>query len=522
GANGQAAFSGLASGASYPYTVSAANYNAYSGSATAGTNATATLVRTLVSETITVTSDGTTAVSGASVTLNGVTVVSGANGQAAFGGLSSGASYPYTISATNYNAYSGSATAGTNATATLVRTLVSETITVTSDGTTPIAGATVRLFLSLPTVRVSTNRKALIAPIQTATTGSDGTATFTGLASGQTYAYTVGATNYDNRNGTFSAGTPVTVTLNRTLVDETITVTSDGTTPISGASVTLNNTTVSTGDAGTATFTGLLAGQSYAYTITATNYNTVTGAATAGTAITATMTLAIVSETITVTSDGTTPIAGATVTLNNSTTTTNQYGQAVFTGLTSSKGYAYTVTATNYDTYNGNATAGTPATITMVRTLVSETITVTSDGTTPISGASVTLNNTTVSTGSDGTATFTGLSMGEVYTFYVSATNYVGIQSNCQAGSNLIVTLTSSLVSSTITVVDGSGDAISGARVIVNNTTKFTDANGQVTFTGLVRWGAYTYSISASGYNSASGYIFGGVSMKIWMTAPNG
>ncbi|MDR3711167.1 MAG: carboxypeptidase regulatory-like domain-containing protein, partial [Capsulimonadaceae bacterium] len=233
---GSVLFSGLAqlaAGSTYTVTVSLANYVTSSAdvTVTGGQDllATVNLPRILLASTITVTSDGTTAVSGASVTLNGVTVVTGANGQAAFTGLASGAPYPYTVSATNYNAYSGSATAGTNATATLVRTLVSETITVTSDGTTPISGASVTLSGV------------------TVVTGANGQAAFSGLASGALYAYTVSAANYNAYSGSATAGTNATATLVRTLVSETITVTSDGTTPIAGASVTLNGVTVVSG-----------------------------------------------------------------------------------------------------------------------------------------------------------------------------------------------------------------------------------------------------------------------------------
>lgn len=108
--------------------------------------------------------------------------------------------------------------------------------------------------------------------------------------------------------------------------------------------------------------------------------------------------------------DGTDPIAGASVVIGQTTKTTNDSGVASFTGVTegtvsatiSKDGYTSKTESLSVDSTH---TSFTVSLVAVTPTTVNISATVTSDGTTPIQGATVTLTDTT-----DSSKTFTGTS----------------------------------------------------------------------------------------------------------------
>lgn len=108
--------------------------------------------------------------------------------------------------------------------------------------------------------------------------------------------------------------------------------------------------------------------------------------------------------------DGTDPIAGASVVIGETTKTTNDSGVASFTGVTegtvsatiSKDGYTSKTESLSVDSTH---TSFTVSLVAVTPTTVNISATVTSDGTTPIQGATVTLTDTT-----DSSKTFTGTS----------------------------------------------------------------------------------------------------------------
>lgn len=130
------------------------------------------------------------------------------------------------------------------------------------------------------------------------------------------------------------------------------------------------------------------------------------------------------------------------------------------------------------------------------------------DGENAISGATVTLTDadsqtTSETTDSDGAVSFEDIDNGE-YTLTISKEGYATItESIVMAGVDLELNATLIAIGDlTITVDDGT-DAISGATVIIGETSKTTDANGEVEFTDMP-YDDYSATISKEGYTTAT------------------
>lgn len=128
-------------------------------------------------------------------------------------------------------------------------------------------------------------------------------------------------------------------------------------------------------------------------------------------------------------------------------------------------------------------------------------ITVT-DGTDPISGATVTINSTDKTTNASGKAEFE-LYEGD-YTVTATKTNYTTASDTVDLNEHN-TTLTLELeVTDTITITIDDGDdtptAIEGAKVIIGETEKTTDSNGQCTFTEMT-YDDYDVTVVAEGYD---------------------
>ena len=124
-----------------------------------------------------------------------------------------------------------------------------------------------------------------------------------------------------------------------------------------------------------------------------------------------------------------------------------------------------------------------------------------SDGTDPISGATVTIGDDEETTDSDGEASFESVYIG-ANTVTVTKTGYADKTATINVDdSHTSFDIELEVVDTiTITVDDGT-DAIEGASVVIGETTKTTDSSGECTFTNMT-YDDYSASISAEGYTT--------------------
>ena len=127
-----------------------------------------------------------------------------------------------------------------------------------------------------------------------------------------------------------------------------------------------------------------------------------------------------------------------------------------------------------------------------------------SDGTNPISGATVTIGDNEETTDEDGEATFESVYEGS-QTITVTKTGYADKTSTVTVDdSHTSFTIELEVVDTiTITVDDGDDTptAIEGASVKIGSTTKTTDSNGQCTFANMT-YQDYSAEVSAEGYTT--------------------
>ena len=127
-----------------------------------------------------------------------------------------------------------------------------------------------------------------------------------------------------------------------------------------------------------------------------------------------------------------------------------------------------------------------------------------SDGTNPISGATVTIGDDEETTDEDGEATFESVYEGS-QTITVSKTGYADKTSTVTVDDSHTSFEIELEVVDTITITVDDGDdtptAIEGASVKIGSTTKTTDSNGQCTFTGMT-YQDYSAEVSATGYTT--------------------
>jgi titin len=423
------------------------------------------------------------------------------------------------------------------------------------------------------------------------TTSTAVTCTVTGLITGDSYTFSVAAVNIVGVGPASSASPAVSLTTPNapaaptTVVASATSITVTWATPtntgpaITGYQINDTNTTTSTtgtnvcaGSTGSTTtactVTGLIAGDSYTFTVAGINVvgtgtysaastgllvNAVPGAPVAPTAAGASATSITVNwsapsdtgtaitgyqindHNVTANTNGTNVCAGSTV----STTTT-----CTVTGLIAGNSYTFTVAAIN--SYGTGAFSpvsnavllvvpGTPAkpsaTVT-TGTSVTVTWTAPSDTGPAISGYQINDTNTTTSTtgtnvcaGSTGstttTCTVTGLIAGDNYTFTVAAINAVGTGSFSPASSALLVNAipgapaapstsvaSATSISITWTAPADTGTAITGYQINEHNVTANTNGTNvcvgstgstttTCTVTGLIAGDSYTFTVAA-------------------------
>lgn len=280
--------------------------------------------------------------------------------------------------------------------------------------------------------------------------------------------------------------------------------------PIEGAEVTFNNLIVSTDATGDAVFERTQMGE-YTYSVSKTGYIGVTdkplSVNTADVLEIATLLLPGYNATFTIT-DGTSPIQGATVTIDGIDVISDADGKAIFTDVSNGT-YSYSVSKSGYETKMGNVTVEDGDIFENVALeLLTYTLTFNvSNGTSAIDGASVTINTTTVTTDASGHAVFTNM-VPNTFSYSVSATGYnnaSGSVTVTNADVTKDVTMSLTAYSITFTVNNGTG-AIAGASITINTTTVTTDASGHAVFTNILP-NTYSYSVTANSYNNASGTV---------------
>ena len=412
---------------------------------------------------------------------------------------------------------------------------------------------------------------------QTAT-GPASPITVTGLTNGDSYTFTVAATNTVGTGPASGASNPVTPAttpgapseVGATAGDGQATVSfsppaSNGGSPITGYTVTATDATdpahggqTATGPASPITVTGLTNGDSYTFTVAATNTvgtgpasgasNPVTPATTPGAPSEVGATAGDGQATVSFSppaSNGGSPITGYTVTATDATdpahggqTATGPASPITVTGLTNGDSYTFTVAATNAvgtGPASGASNPVTPATTPGAPSEVGATAgdgqaTVSfsppaSNGGSPITGYTVTATDATdpahggqTATGPASPITVTGLTNGDSYTFTVAATNAVGT-GPASGASNPVTPATTPGAPSEVGATAGDGQATvsfsppasNGGSPITGYTVTATDATdpahgGQtatgpaspITVTGLTNGDSYTFTVAAT------------------------
>ena len=142
-----------------------------------------------------------------------------------------------------------------------------------------------------------------------------------------------------------------------------------------------------------------------------------------------------------------------------------------------------------------------------MKRLIHGTITVT-DGTDPISSASVKIGSTTQTTNGEGKTTFSGLSYGD-YTVDVTKTGYYDFEDTARFRANHknFTFAITTLPTLTVTVTDDgeTPTAIEGATVTIDDVDKTTNASGEATF--KLDYGDYEASVSKTGYTTKTADI---------------
>ncbi len=590
---------GLNNGTSYTFTVTATNFLA-TGLPSAASNAvvpstvpaaptgvTATAGNADAQVSFAAPSDGGSTINSYTVTAtdstnpaHGGQTVSGAASPLTVTGLTNGDSYTFTVTATNGNG-SGPSSDPSNA-------VVPSTVPAAPTGVTATAGnADAQVSFAAPSDGGSTiNSYTVTATDSTnpahggqTVSGAASPLTVTGLTNGDSYTFTVTATN-GNGSGPSSdpsnavvpstvpaAPTGVTATAGNADAQVSFAAPSDGGSTINSYTVTATDSTnpahggqTVSGAASPLTVTGLTNGDSYTFTVTATNGNgsgpssdpsnavVPSTVPAAPTGVTATAGNADAQVSFAAPSDGGSTINSYTVTATDSTnpahggqTVSGAASPLTVTGLTNGDSYTFTVTATNG---NGSGPSSDPSNAVVPSTVPAAPTGVTatagnadaqvsfaapSDGGSTINSYTVTATDSTnpahggqTVSGAASPLTVTGLTNGDSYTFTVTATNGNGSGPSSDP-SNAVVPSTVPAAPTGVTATAGNADAqvsfaapSDGGSTINSYTVTATDSTnpahgGQtvsgaaspLTVTGLTNGDSYTFTVTATNGNGS-------------------
>ena len=425
------------------------------------------------------------------------TLGKGANGATDFHDIADGSTNLLYPAVTGYDCATGWGTI--NGTALLADLSGGSTTTYTISGTvtsnsTGLAGVT------------------LSAGGKTATTASDGTYTLSGLAAG-TYTVTPSISGFaltpTSRSVTVGPNaTGIDFTASSTVFSISGTVTLNGS-GFSGVTVSAGGISTTTSSTGAYTLTGLGAGTysvtatKSGYTFTPASQSVTLGPSQLSVNFTATaIPTYSISGTVT---DGSTGIAGATVSGGGKTATTAGDGSYTLSGLVAG---TYTVTASasgySFTPSSRSVTLGPNATginFTAVRSTFTVSGTVTLNGAGGLSGVTVSTQGFSTTTGADGSYSLSGLSSGS-HTLTATKSGYNFTPSSQtvtlsadQIGVNFTASAATFSISGTVTQ---NGKGLSGATVSIGTSSTSTDSSGSYTLGGLSA-GTYTVTVSQSG-----------------------
>jgi hypothetical protein len=547
---------GLSNGTAYTFTVTATNAYGTSSASVASnavTPATAPDAPTGVvavrgngqaSVSFTPGNNGGSAITSYTVTSSGGQTASGGSSPIIVTGLSNGATYTFTVTATN--AYGTSSAS-----------VVSDPITpATVPGAPTIGTATAANGEATITFSPPISNGGL--PITSYTVTSSGGQTATGgtspiivlgLVNGTTYTFTVTASNAvgtstasASSNSVVPANVPDAPTIGTATSGNgqaTITFTPGGTggSAITSYTVTSSGGQTASGGSSPITVLGLVNGTTYTFTVTATNIfgtstasatsNSVTPATVPDAPIIGTATAANGQATVTFSapvSNGGSTITSYTVTSSGGQTATGGSSPITVLGLTNGVSYTFTVVAINSV---GSSTASAvsnsiiPATIPDAPTIGvatggngQATITFTppiNNGGSAITSYTVTSSGGHINSAGSSPITVTGLSNGTTYTFTVTATNAFGT-STASVASNAVTPATvpdaptnvAGSIADSSAYISWSAPAYNGGSAITSYTVTSSPggltANSTTTnviFTGLTNGVTYTFTVTA-------------------------
>lgn len=406
---GYVVFERKAINTNYPYTISKTGYGTVTGIAnlvTADLVITSTLHATYkVTAKVydnTNWSPEPVGLAGATVLFNGISVVTDADGVATFPDAVSG-SYDYTISKTGFLTVNGSAQVN-NADLTFETYLnpaFSVQFTVT-DGTNPIANASVRLVSSWPVFD------------QTFVTDEQGVLVTDKLfPKWASLDYTISATGFADSKGTANIANvdlvvdPIAL---QHAYEITFTVT-DGTNPVADAAVIINNVVVTTNAGGTAVFQKMINGD-YNFMVSKAGFIDIAGTVTVADAHVAREVSLAAGYDVTFNvingPEGTVGLANDTITLNGISKITDATGTVVF-GVASGTAISFANTKAGFADVQVDIAGVTENTVKNIYMVPVYNIIISAfdaNSYNPIAGATIVFNGTTVTTDDGGVATF--------------------------------------------------------------------------------------------------------------------
>ena len=458
-----------------------------------------------------------------------------------FTSLTAGIQYTFTISSVN-----SSGTGDLTATTAAVYTLPPAVASVTP--TTPASGGTTSMVLTWPSALSATNYSIASNPSVATSPQTSATSpyTFTGLAAGTVYTFTVTSINSSGSGDLtttsasritlpspptgFTAATPTTN--NSVDLSWTSSVGATSYSIVSSPATTTQTTT----NASAYTFTGLAAGTDYTFTVTAINTsgNSETTASTTSvrtrsdppTSLTASIP-AFTSDTSDLNLTWTAAVGATSYQITSTPATTTQSGitgtSFTFPGLTAGTQYTFTIQSNNA---SGLSVTSTTSNAKWTRPAAVPTITP-SNGTstsidltwTTVTGASqysITSNPTTTTrTSATSPYTFPFLTGGTGYLFTITPQNAdgdIGVSTTTgsafytlpQAATSLATTSPQRL-SMGLTWTDGAGaNSYRATSTPASSTYTGVSTGGAYTFNGLSAGTSYTFTLQS--YNNTSGY----------------